>query len=110
MGASPTHTTNAMSNATSAVGAASKCSGSSGSSGINIDPCSISNKNEDDVIEIHLSFQPGNEYNLAGVIEWEEDDDNHLSSLIKNNDEGAHQINQPTRELNDHELGLLLED
>ena len=85
-------------------------SGSSGSTGINIDPCSISNENEDDVIEIHLSFQPGNEYNLAGIFEWEEDDDDQLPPLIKNKDEGAYQITQPTSELNDHELSLLLED
>ena len=59
---------------------------------------------------MHLSFQPGNEYNLAGIFEWEEDDDDQLPSLVKNNNEGAHQANQPTSELSDHELRLLLED
>ena len=59
---------------------------------------------------MHLSFQPGNEYNLAGIFEWEEDDDDQLPSLIKNNDESAHQTNQPTSELHDHELRSLLED
>ena len=61
-----------------------KCSGSSGSSvsnGINIDPCSISNEKEDDVIEIHLTFQPGNEYNLAGIFEWEEEDDDSAETI-----------------------------
>ena len=91
----------------------SKCSGSSGSSGstnTNVDPCSISNKDDEDIIEIHLSFHPENEYNLAGVLNWDEDDDDQLPPLTKNNDEGAHQTNQPMSELNDHELRLLLED
>ena len=71
---------------------------------------SISSKDDDDIIEIHLSFHPENEYNLAGVLNWEEDDDDQLPSLTKNNNEGAHQTNRPTSELNDHELRLLLED
>ena len=76
----------------------------------NIDPCSISNKDDDDIIEIHLSFHPENEYNLAGVLNWDEDDDNRLPPLTKNNDDDTHQTNQPMSELNDHELRLLLED
>ena len=88
----------------------SKCSGSSGSTGINIDPCSIPNKNENDDIEIHLSFQPGNEYNLAGIFEWEEDNDNQLPPLIPNNDEATYQTIHSTIVINEYELNLLLED
>ena len=57
--------------------------------------CSICDKNEDDIVEIHLSLQPGNEYDLASVLEWTKDDDDQLLPLVKNNNEGAHQANQP---------------
>ena len=85
-------------------------SGRSGSTGINTDPCSTSDKDEGDIIEIQLSFHPENEYNLAGILEWEEDNEDQVPTLNKNNGEGNHQTNRLTSELDDRELRLLLED
>ena len=85
-------------------------SGSSGSTGINTDPCTTSDKDEGDTIEIQLSFHPENEYNLSGILEWEEDNEDQVPTLNKNNGEGNHQTNRLTSELDDRELRLLLED
>ena len=85
-------------------------SGNSGSTGINTDPCSTSDKDEGDIIEIQLSFHPENEYNLTGTLEWEEDNEDQVPTLNKNNGEGNHQTNRLTSQLNEHELRLLLED
>ena len=57
-----------------------------------------------------MSFHPENEYNLAGILEWEEDNEDQVPTLNKNNGEGNHQINRLTSELDDRELRLLLED
>ena len=57
-----------------------------------------------------MSFHPENEYNLTGTLEWEEDNEDQVPTLNKNNGEGNHQTNRLTSELDERELRLLLED
>ena len=64
----------------------------------------------DDVIEIQLSFTPGNGCNISGDFKWEEDNEDQLPPLIPNNGKTTYQNIHSTIELNEYELNVLLQD
>ena len=63
-----------------------------------------------DVIEIQLSFTPGNGCNISGDLKWEEDNEDQFPPLIPNNDKTTYQTIHSAIVLNEYELNLLLED
>ena len=62
-----------------------------------------------DVIEIQLSFTPGNGCNISGDLKWEEDNEDQFPPLIPNNDKTTYQTIHSMIMLNEYGLNLLLE-
>ena len=85
-------------------------SGSSGSSGSNADPCSKSIEFQNDMIDIHLSLQPEDEYNSTGNFEWGEDMKNPFPPFIPNKDACVESQVFSTISLHNYELNLLFKD